>query len=206
MATPARVAVFDIGNVLITWDRRLLYAPMFASAVELEHFLNEVYSLEANQRFDRGQSLSAFTEQLAHEHPYYADQILALRERWIETIGPVIDGTVAILAELREASVPLYALSNWNADTFALVEPRHEFFGWFVGIVLSGREGLVKPEPAIYELLCARHGFAPEEALFIDDVAANVDAARAFGMDAVQFTTPGALRAALVAKRLLQAR
>ena len=205
MATPVCVAVFDLGNVLITWDRRLLYGPMFASPVELEHFLTEVYSLEVNERFDRGQSLSAFTEQLALEHPRYAEQIFALRERWIETVGPVIAGTVAILAELRDARVPLYALSNWNADTFALVEPRHEFLQWFDGVVLSGREGLVKPEPAIYELLCARYGFAPHEALFIDDTAANVDAARAIGMKAELFTTPEKLRAALMTRGLLRA-
>lgn len=197
------VVVFDLGNVLITWDRRLLYRPMFATEAELERFLADVYSMEANERFDRGQPLEAFTAELAAAHPAYAREVLALRDRWIETIGAVDEAVVAILRELRDKGVPVYALSNWNADTFALVEPQHEFLQWFDGIVISGREGLVKPEAAIFELLALRHGFALDEALFVDDAPANVDGARAVGMDAVQFTDAGTLRRELVVRRLL---
>lgn len=199
-----RAVVFDLGNVCITWDRRLLYRPMFADDAALEHFLTEVYSMEANERFDRGQPLAEFTAELAARHPGYATEVLALRDRWIETIGPVIDGTIALLAELRVAGVPLYALSNWNAETFALVEPNHEFFGWFAGTVISGREGITKPDPAIYRLVCDRYGFAPQHALFVDDSPVNVAAALAVGMDAVHFTDPPALRSALVARGLLR--
>jgi 2-haloacid dehalogenase len=203
MRADDRVVVFDLGNVLITWDRRLLYRSFFPNEEELEHFLDEVYSLEANERFDRGQSLHEFTAELAAAHPRFAAEVLALRERWIETIGPVIEDCVAIVAELRAGGIPLYALSNWNADTFALVEPHHEFLAWFDGVMISGREGLVKPEPAIYERLCARYGFAPCQAVFVDDSPANVAGAAAAGMDAVRFTTAAALRADFVARRLL---
>jgi 2-haloacid dehalogenase len=199
------VVVFDLGNVLITWDRRLLYREMFAAEEELERFLTDVYSMAANERFDRGQPLDEFTAELAAAHPRYEREVLALRDRWIDTIGPVIDGSVEILAELRAAGVPCFALSNWNAETFALVEPRHEFFRWFDGIVISGREGICKPAPEIYERCCARHGFAPADALFIDDAPANVAGARAVGMDAVHFTDPALLRADLVARGLLRA-
>jgi 2-haloacid dehalogenase len=198
-----RVVVFDLGNVLITWDRRLLYRKLFADDADLEYFLASVYSLEANERFDRGQSLDEFTASLAAAHPAYAREVLALRSRWIETIGPAIEGTVGVLAELRSRDVPLYALSNWNAETFALVEPRYEFLRWFRGVVISGREGLVKPEPAIYHVLCDRYGFAPELAVFVDDSPANVSAACAIGMDAVLFTDAEALRAELVARDVL---
>lgn len=203
MASSLRAVVFDLGNVCITWDRRLLYRSMFTDDAELEHFLAEVYSMEANERFDRGQPLAELTAELAARHPRYAAEVLALRDRWIETIGPVIEGTVALLAELRAAGVALYALSNWNAETFALVEPRHEFFTWFDGIVISGREGITKPDPAIYRVLCERHALTPHEALFVDDAPANVAGARAVGMDAVHFTDPPALRAALEARGLL---
>ncbi len=198
--------VFDLGNVCITWDRRLLYRSMFPDEAELERFLAEVYTLEANDRLDRGLPLAALTAELAARHPRYAREVLALRDRWIETIGPVIDGTIALLAELRDAGVPLYALSNWNDETFALVEGAHEFFGWFEGIVVSGREGITKPDPAIYHLLCERHGIAPEGALFVDDSPVNVAAARSIGMTAHQFTDPPSLRAELVAHGLLGTR
>ena len=111
MRSSVRVVVFDLGNVLITWDRRLLYRSMFADQADLERFLSEVYSLEANERFDRGQPLVEFTAELAVAHPAYEREVLALRHRWIETIGPVIEGSVALLQELRASGVPIYALS-----------------------------------------------------------------------------------------------
>jgi 2-haloacid dehalogenase len=203
MERAIRVVVFDLGNVLIEWDRRLLYRSMFTTDEALDHFLHAVYTLEANERFDRGQSLHDFTAELAVAHPVHASEVLALRDRWIETIGAVDEAVVAILRELRDKGVPLYALSNWNADTFALVEPHHEFLRWFDGIVISGREGLIKPEPEIYALLAARHGFALTDALFIDDSTANVEGARTVGMDAVVFVDAATLRDELVARSLL---
>jgi 2-haloacid dehalogenase len=203
MSGDIRAVVFDLGNVCITWDRRLLYRQFFDDEAELEHFLTEVYSMEVNERFDRGMPLAELTAELAARHPRYEREVLALADRWIETIGPVIDGTVAILDELRGRAVPLYALSNWNADTFALVEPLHEFFRWFDGIVISGREGITKPDPAIYRLLCERHDLVPRQTLFVDDAPANVEGARAAGMAAVRYTDPSSLRAHLVAAGLL---
>ena len=198
-----RVAVFDLGNVLIEWDRRLLYRSMFATDDALAHFLDSVYTVEANERLDRGQSLHDFTAELAAANPDYAHEVLALRERWIETIGAVNDDVVSILRELRDGGVPVYALSNWNADTFELVEPAHDFLRWFDGLVISGREGLVKPERAIFDLLADRYGFGLAEAVFIDDAPANIAGARAAGMDAVLFTDAATLRDDLVARRLL---
>jgi 2-haloacid dehalogenase len=189
--------VFDLGNVLITWDRRLLYGTIFEDETDLNRFLDEVYTLEANDRLDRGQTLPEFCAQLAAEHPGDAEAIWALAERWIETIGPPVDGTVEILRELVAAGVPCYALSNWNADTFALVEAHHEFLTWFDGVVLSGREGVTKPDPEIYHRLFAAFDVDPATALFVDDSPANVDVARRIGMDAELFVGADALRASL---------
>ena len=190
-------AVFDLGNVCVVWDRRLLYRQFFADDAALDQFLNEVYTLEANERFDRGQPLVDFTVQLAKRWPAYADAILALQHRWIETIGPVIDGTIALLDELRLNAVALYALSNWNADTFALVEPRFAWLEWFSGIVVSGREGVIKPQSDIYHRLLDRYAIDPTTTVFVDDSPANVDTARSLGMRAIVFDSPVQLRRAL---------
>jgi|EndMetStandDraft_3_1072993.scaffolds.fasta_scaffold61000_1 2-haloacid dehalogenase len=197
------VVVFDLGNVLISWDRRLLYASMFEDEAELDHFLGEVYTLEANDRLDRGQPLAAFCVELAAAHPRYEAEIMALRDRWIETIGPVVEGTVEILAELTKRGVPCYALSNWNADTYRIVEERYDFLGWFDGVTLSGREGITKPDPEIFRRMFRAFGIDPARALFIDDSAVNVEAARRLEMDAVVFTEPDALRRELHVRGLL---
>jgi 2-haloacid dehalogenase len=198
-----KVVVFDLGNVLITWDRRLLYRELFDDEAELDHFLDEVYTLEQNERLDRGEGLDDFCRRLAEAHPRYEAEILALRDRWIETIGPVIEGTVEVLRDLKDAGVPCYALSNWNGDTFALVEQHHEFLTWFDGVVLSGREGITKPDPEIFHVLCRRHGFEPESAFFVDDSQTNIDVARSIGMDTELFTGPDTLRHALRGRGLL---
>lgn len=108
--------------------------------------------------------------------------------------GP-IEGTVEILRELRETGrVRLFALTNWSAETFHHAEKRFPFLGWFEGIVVSGREGLVKPDPAFYRLLTDRYALEPGHCLFIDDVERNVEGALAAGMQAVRFESPAALR------------
>ena len=116
--------------------------------------------------------------------------------------GPVA-GTVEILQELRDRGTPLYALSNWPAEGFPLARERFDFLGWFRGIVLSGEIGAIKPQPRIYEVLLERFAIDPLSAVYIDDVEVNAAAARPFGIHAIHFTTPAALRAQLVAVGLL---
>jgi 2-haloacid dehalogenase len=202
-AAHSHTVIFDLGNVFITWDRALLYRSVFADPDELDHFLNHVYTLASNDRLDRGQPLDEFCAQLAQEHPRYAREILVLSDRWIETIGDVLEETVEVLDELVAAGVPCYALSNWNGGTFELVAARYDFFARFQGIVLSGHEGVVKPDPEIFRRLLDRYGIAAEAALFVDDSLKNVDAASALGLDTELFTGAGALRSALVRRGLL---
>jgi 2-haloacid dehalogenase len=116
--------------------------------------------------------------------------------------GP-IDGTVAILAELRERGTPLYFLSNYSAETYPLALGRYDFLSWFIGGIVSGEHGVIKPDPAIYRLLIDRHGIDPHRAVFIDDVAANTEAARPFGIHPIHFTSPDSLRTELAALELL---
>lgn len=61
------------------------------------------------------------------------------------------------------------------------------------------RAGPVKPDPAIYRLLCARYAVAPERCVFIDDSLRNVEGARGVGMHALHFTNVGRLRGDLAA-------
>ena len=199
----ANIVVFDLGNVLIHWDREFLYRKLISDEAELRRFLDTVLTLEENAALDRGESLASLTARLTERHPADAELLAAFRDRWIETVGGLVEGSVELLEALRDRGVPLYALSNWGAETFAAVRDRYEWFEHFEGMVISSAEGMVKPEPEIFELMCARHGFAPADALFIDDSAANIDAAAALGFDTVLFTDADALRSELEARALL---
>jgi 2-haloacid dehalogenase len=169
----------------------------------METFLATVCTPDWNRQQDTGRPWSEAIATLVAEHPDQRDLIAAYRERWTETLGDAIAPTVEVLAELRAARVPLYALSNWSAETFPAARPRYPFLDWFDGIVISGDVRAAKPDRRIYEALLERHGLEPGAVLFIDDVPENVDAAEALGIRAIQFTDGPALRRELVRRGVL---
>ncbi|MEZ5247359.1 MAG: HAD family phosphatase [Acidimicrobiales bacterium] len=195
---PIDAVVFDLGNVLVHWDRRLLFEKLIDDPAELDRFLDEVLTLEVNADLDRGVPLPEVTAALAQRFP--ADRVLieAFRDRWPETLGEILWDSVAILEELRSLPVTLLALSNWGRDTFAVAEPQLPFLHLFDGLVISGREGVVKPDPAIFELLCHRHGVDASSTVFIDDSAANIATADSLGFRTVRFADPRQCRRELI--------
>jgi 2-haloacid dehalogenase len=169
----------------------------------METFLATVCTPEWNRRQDTGRPWSEAVATLVAEHPDQRDLITAYWERWPQTLGDAIRPTVEVLAELRAAGVPLYALSNWSAETFPAARPRYPFLEWFDGIVISGEVRAAKPDRRIYEALLERHGLDAASILFIDDTAENVAAAEALGIRSIRFTDGPALRRELVGLGLL---
>jgi 2-haloacid dehalogenase len=201
------IVIFDLGGVLIEWDPRHLYRKLFAGdEAATEEFLAAVCTHEWNRGQDAGRSFAEGARLLKALHPDKAELIDAYRARFDEMMPGPIDGSVAILAELRERGTPLYALSNFSAETYPSAFARFEFLRWFRGIVISGEVRAIKPEPEIYRALIETYAIDPQRAVFIDDVAANAAAAAAFGIHPIHFTRPDALRAELVALGLLPLR
>jgi 2-haloacid dehalogenase len=205
MTEPSRsVVVFDVGGVLIDWDPRHLYRKLFAGdEPAMEHFLANVCTHEWNRSQDAGRSFAEGARLLKREHPQHAELIDAYGARFDEMMAGPIIGAVEILAELRERGIPLYILSNFSAETFPPAFERFDFLRWFRGMVISGEVGVIKPDPRIYEIMLARFTIDPQRAVYIDDVAANAEAARPFGIHGIHFTTPNALREELVRLALL---
>jgi len=200
------VAIFDLGGVLLEWDPRFLYRKLFAGDdVAMEHFLTNVCTTQWNKRQDAGRSFAEATQELLPHHSDKIELIEAFGKRFGEMIQGTIDGSIEILAELRQRKVPLYALTNWSAETFPQQRERFAFLSWFDGIVVSGREGVIKPDARIFRILLERHGVAPESAVFIDDVAENAAAAAALGLHGIHFQSPEQLRRELIAVGMLEA-
>jgi 2-haloacid dehalogenase len=172
----------------------------------VEEFLATVCTQEWNDELDRGRPFAEGVAELVERYPEHAAAIAAYHERWSEMLAGEVPGAVEILADLRAAGVPRYALTNWSAETFAIARERFAFLDWFDGLVVSGEEGMTKPDPAIFRLLLDRFGLDPEATVFVDDSEANVAAARELGIDAVRFTGPGQLRRELRARRTLARR
>lgn len=189
-----RAAVFDLGGVLIDWDPRHLYRRLFDDPAVMEAFLAEVTTPAWNHEQDAGRPWAEAIAALVAAHPDQRALIEAFHLRWPETLGGPIEGTVAVLAELRAAGVRLLALSNWSAETFPFARARYPFLDWFDGIVISGEVGITKPDPGIYRVLVARHAVVPRETVFIDDRPDNLATAARLGFHAIRFLDPDSLR------------
>ena len=199
------IVVFDLGGVLIEWDPRHLYRKLFAGdEAAMGHFLANVCTHEWNRGQDAGRSFAEGARLLKADHPDKAELIDAYCARFDEMMPGPIAGSVEILGELKERGTALYCLTNFSAETYPPTFERFAFLRWFHGILVSGQVGVIKPDPRIFELLVERFAIDPERAVYIDDVAANVAAARPFGIHAIHFTTPTALRGELVALGLLR--
>ena len=197
------VAIFDVGGVLLEWNPRHLYRKLFASDAAMEEFLATVCTKEWNERQDAGRTFAEATRELMSRHADKRALIEAWRQRFDEMIPGAIDGVVDTLAELKARNVPLYAITNFSAETFPPQLERFEFFSWFDGIVVSGVERVMKPDARIFRILLERYAVAPEAAVFIDDVAVNADAATQLGIHGIHYRTPGQLRGELAAVGLL---
>ncbi len=189
--------VFDLGGVLIDWNPRHLYRALIPDEARREHFLAEVCPQSWNERQDAGRSLAEATAERIARFPEHAELIAAYYGRWEEMLGGAIAETVALLEALHRRGVPLYALTNWSAETFPVGRRRFGFLERFRGIVVSGEERVIKPDAAIFRVLCERYALTPQCCLFIDDNPANVEAAAALGFAAHRFTDGDGLRSRL---------
>ena len=198
-------AVFDLGGVVLDWDP----VPAVAAAVgwdRAERFVHgDAFDFWAwNRAQDAGRSWADAEAQAIAEHPELAEEIAAYRPNFSSSLRGEVPGTVAIMRDLRGCGVRLVALTNWSAETFHHArEMFPEAIALFDDVVVSGVEGVAKPDPEIFGILGRRLGRPVDGVFFVDDSTGNVAAAHAAGMDAVRFTDAAALRGELRGRGLL---
>lgn len=195
--------MFDIGNVLVRWDP----GPAIATAVgsrRAEAFLaDEAFGFAGwNHAMDegRGPTWAEAERDATRRFPHYAEEIVAYRRNFTTSLVGAVDGTAEIVHELHRGEVPLYALTNWSAELWHHAPERFEVLHLFDDIIVSGVEGVAKPDPRIWEVLADRMGRGVAGVTFVDDSPRNVESALAAGMDAILFTGAVDLRAALRAR------
>lgn len=186
--------VFDLGGVLLDWDPRHVYRSVFDDPAEMEDFLARICTADWHRAHDLGADVGESCERLAQAYPSYRDAIMAWADRYEEMAAGQFDETVAVLADVVSAGIPCYALSNMEPDAFRVRCDRFPFMRWFDGHVISGIEGVAKPDQRIFEVLIDRHGLEPAATVFVDDSAANVAAAGSLGLRALQFASARRLR------------
>ncbi|MFC0590276.1 HAD family hydrolase [Novosphingobium aquiterrae] len=195
--------VFDVGNVLVQWDRRLPYLDHFDDPAALDRFLEEVIPLSWHGEHDAGRPAADMVAERSALFPQYAALIADWFARFNDSIPGPVPGSPELVEALHAGGVPLYAITNFGADTWAGFAPTFPLLNRFRDIVVSGDEKLTKPGAAIYALAERRFGHAPETMLFIDDSLPNVTAARERGWHGHHFTDAAGLERDLRARGLL---
>lgn len=177
-----RHIIFDMGNVLLRFDRELFLDRLGVKGADREALMREVFLSEDWVGLDRGD----------HDEPEAAQKMCArlpehlhgparkLTCEWDLPILP-IPGMAELVRVLKCAGYGIWLLSNASRR-------QHDYWprcpGWecFDGTLISADEGVIKPQREIYELCLARFGLKAEECVFIDDSPANIEGAAACGI------------------------
>ncbi|MEE6272233.1 HAD family phosphatase [Georgenia sp. MJ206] len=195
--TAPDTVVFDLGQVLVGWDPVLAVADL-VTAEEFAEFSAEIDWPTFNHAQDAGRTMADARAVLAQSHPHRVavfDEYVANFPRSLT--GPV-PGSAEIVDELRAAGIRVLGLTNWSAETFASAARSAPVIDRLEDVVVSGVEGMAKPDPAIFALLVERFGLEPARTVFVDDSPPNVAAAADAGLHALRFTGAGDLRAQLL--------
>ena len=195
--TQTDAVVVDVGRGANERDPRPPYRQLFDDEDAMERFLGEVCTPAWNAEQDRGRSWDEAVDELARRFPDERELIAAYAARWDEMVPAAIPGTPKVLTDLQAAGVPCYGLTNFSAEKFPVARRRFGFLATLDGVVVSGEEGVCKPNPEIFRRLAQRFDLDPSRTLFIDDQPANVAAAEALGFRGHRFTSADRLRADL---------
>lgn len=198
-----KAVVFDVGRVLFHWQLGVLFEKLIDDPAERGWFLSHVVTEEWHFEHDRGRPLSEMVGERIALYPQYEAHIRAYAARFNETIPGPVEGSHELVERLAAAGVPLYCLTNFGDELFAMFRPAQPIFDLFDDIIVSGVEKAAKPDSRIYEILEQRSGRSGAQLFFTDDNAANIAAARARGWDAHLFTDAASLEAQLVAAGFL---
>ena len=201
-----KTVIFDLGGVLIDWDPRHLYRKLFdGDDAAMERFLGEICTMAWHVQHDAGRPFEETCPELKLKHPDHAALIDAFADRHGEMTAGAITGTVTLLERLSVQGVPLYAITNYPAQTFPKAQKSFPFMALFRDIAVSGYERVVKPSAELFNILLQRNSLVARESIFIDDSIKNVEAARTLGIHAIHFRSPEALERELLDLGVLRA-
>jgi 2-haloacid dehalogenase len=202
-SAPVEAVIFDLGNVLITWDPHPAIAKAVGAEQATRFLADEDFDFMSwNHEQDAGRSWDGGEDAAVASHPHWEGAIRAYRANFGDSLVGAIEDSVQILRELHAAGIPLFGLTNWSVELFPEALGRFDFLGLFEDIIVSGHEGVAKPDPQIFTILRQRVGHALDGCIFVDDSPANIRAAGEAGLDGILFTDTGHLRQDLLLRGL----
>lgn len=185
-----RNIIFDVGSVLVNWMRINLYTTLLhGDRDKAKWMVDNIVTNSWNDQTDLGKPIKECIFELKQAYLKYAPYIVAYWYCYKDMDGGEIPGIYEVMKDLKDRGYQLYCLTNWSHETFPIVKKVHaRLFELFDGIVVSGEEKMVKPNPEIYNLLLGRYNLNASESVFIDDRQRNVDGANQVGIQGILFT------------------
>ncbi len=195
--------VFDLGRVLVDFEP-LEYLNKLYPRKTASKLYKEIFQSEEWLDLDRGIITNEQAiETISRRCPEDTDKVQFVINDWASILSP-IQGSIAILYELKNRGFKLYLLSNFHKTAFLHVLSKNLFFENFDGMTVSYTKNLIKPSREIFEELCKDHGIDPNNSIFIDDTLSNVNTAKEIGFKTVHFKDPQSLRNELYGMGILE--
>ncbi len=185
--------IFDFGNVLVQWHPELVYGKYFGDEAKAWWFLRHVADNDWRLRIDAGEDADTCIHELQAAYPEYEQAIELYRSHWREMLTGEVPGMKELLTEVLQ-KYNVYGLTNWSMETFPEAREHFSILQMIDRYVVSGAEGLVKPDPRLFQVLIDRYNLNVEECIFIDDNPTNVEVACRMGMQGIVFTNAENLR------------
>jgi len=182
--------LFDLGGVFFDWDPHFFYKDVFSDTEERENFLNNICNDEWNIQQDAGRLIKDAENDLIKKFPNYEDKIKLYYKNHQKMFRKIFKNSVDVLNDLKNKNYECYVLSNWSWETFQGMEIKYPFLNKFNGLIISGKEKLIKPDLEIYNLAINRFKLIPEETVFIDDKIENIEAASKLGFLTIHLINP----------------
>ena len=184
--------VFDFGNVLVVFKPEEHLREYVQSDEEAMELRNLIWESKPWKDADSGIGGRQETfEQLCKMYPEkeaLVSKILFECSEWLTIPEPVKN----VLQKLQRAGYNLYYISNTNPMDYETMMKNHAILHELKGGLASFQEKMIKPDPAIYQLLLDRYDLKAEECLFVDDMAVNTAAAEKVGYQVLTLTTGAA--------------
>ena len=186
--------LFDLGNVFFDWNPERVLKPIFNDDERMNFFINNISFPLLDTRCDAGITIEIAVNDAIKKFPDFENEIKLYYPNHGNMVGGFFQKTVDIFYKLKELNYPSYILSNWSAETYEGMEEKYPFLNDFEGKIISGRDFLIKPDPAIYELAISRFDLVPQETLFIDDRLDNIEAAQKLNFQTIHLTDPSLIQ------------
>ena len=186
--------LFDLGNVFFDWNPERILKPIFNDDERMNFFINNISFPLLDTRCDAGITIEVAVNDAIKKFPEFEKEIKFYYPNHGNMVGGFFQKTVDVFYKIKELNYPCFVLSNWSAETYEGMEETYPFLKDFDGKIISGRDFLIKPDPAIYELAISRFDLIPQETLFIDDRLDNIEAAQKLNFQTIHLTNPSLIQ------------